>query len=73
VGTLTYYAPDGEHVFDPAPELLRALISEKGQGYYDGGRGGGALQMLRQTPDGIEDHPRPARAGMVLPGPARGV
>ncbi len=49
---LTYYGPDG-NVLKPTPEFLRQLIYDKGQDYYDGGWGGGALQVMRHTPEGI--------------------
>jgi hypothetical protein len=52
--TLTYYSPDGEHTPNPAPELLRELVFERGQDYYDEGWGGGALQVLRHTPKAVE-------------------
>ncbi len=51
---LTYYAPDGEHVPDPSRHLLRELIFERGQDYYDCGWGGGALQVLDHTPEAIK-------------------
>jgi hypothetical protein len=52
----TFYAPDGEFIPNPSPELLRELIFEKGQEYYAGGWGGGALQVIRYRVDVRTEH-----------------
>jgi hypothetical protein len=54
VEALTYYSPDGEHVPDPPLQLLHQLVFERGQDHYNRGWGGGALQVLRYTRDGVE-------------------
>jgi hypothetical protein len=50
---LTYYTPDGDFIPGPPEGVLRDLIFERGQDYYDSGWGGGALQVMRLTPQGI--------------------
>jgi hypothetical protein len=49
---LTYYSPEGEFIRNPPEDMLRNLIFEYGQDYFQSGWGGGALSIMRYLQDG---------------------